>query len=419
MSTRWQQLVKTFGSDDEGAVAILFGLMTFMLFFMGAIAVDYSRVIDMRSRVSSAVDASSLVAGRALLDGQLNDSEIVVMATNYFNENVKGVKAMGTIDTPTIKIDRENGAVDIDVKSSVKMTLARIGGFTKMDIPVASAASYQQKDIEVGMALDITGSMGGMVGGKSKINALKGAFETFADRLIPEHKSESQKVRIGLAPYAAGINLGSYAAAASASKSKDGCVTERKSGMFSDTTDPFFVKADGTKDIDTTEGRMDFVCPTGAVVKPLSDDRDALKAAVNAYNLSASTGGHFGAQWAWNLVSEQWAGTWGGSGAPDPYQRVTDGKLIKAVVLMTDGIFNTAFHGKKSAEQAVALCAAMKAKNIVVFSVAFDAPAAAQSTLKSCATPGDGYYANASNPEELEAAFDKFAGKLTELRITK
>ncbi|MEQ1714938.1 MAG: hypothetical protein ABL907_02950 [Hyphomicrobium sp.] len=101
--------------------------------------------------------------------------------------------------------------------------------------------------------------------------------------------------------------------------------------------------------------------------------------------------------------------------------RVDDGKLLKAVVLMTDGIFNTEYHGPKSKNQAIALCDAMKAEGIVVFSVAFSGPreAADIATLKACATPGQGYFANASSTEELESAFSNFAGKLSELRVSK
>ncbi len=72
-------------------------------------------------------------------------------------------------------------------------------------------------------------------------------------------------------------------------------------------------------------------------------------------------------------MSDEWASMWGGDSAPDSYDRVKDGKLLKAVVLMTDGVFNVAFHGKKSAEQAIALCSAMKEKDVVVFSVGFRA----------------------------------------------
>lgn len=432
MTTRWQLIIKKFSSDEEGAVAILFGIMTFVLFFMGAIAIDYTRVVDMRTRVTAAVDAASLAAGRALLDGQLSDGEIVTLASNYFNEDVKPVNPMGTVGTPAITIDREAGTVDISVNSTVNMTLARISGMETMDIPVSSAAVFKQKNIEVGMALDITGSMDQTVGGKRKIDALKDAFEQFAERLIPDHKSSDQKVRIGIAPYSSGINLGILAAGVSANRSTDGCVTERKDEVLSDESaafTPFLVKADGKDDIDDSDGytpKNAYACPSAGLV-PLTDNKSQLIQAVNAFRAEGWTAGHLGVQWAWNLVSENWSGTFSGSAAPDPYVEVENDKLIKAVVLMTDGSFNTAYHGNKatknnwSKSQAIKMCDAMKAadKGVVVFSVAFDAPKDAQETLKSCASDGEGYYANASSPEDLEQAFQKFAGKLTQLRLSR
>ena len=61
----------------------------------------------------------------------------------------------------------------------------------------------------------------------------------------------------------------------------------------------------------------------------------------------------------------------------------------------------------------------MKAQGVVVFSVAFDAPADAQKTLRACATAGDSYYADAGNGQELDDAFEKFAQTLTQLRLSK
>ena len=55
---------------------------------------------------------------------------------------------------------------------------------------------------------------------------------------------------------------------------------------------------------------------------------------------------------------------WGGVSQPDPYSRVQEGKLIKAVVLMTDGIFNTAYHNANAADQAIRTCNNMKAKGV-------------------------------------------------------
>ena len=423
MYARWSELAKNFKSDERGSVAMIFGIAATAFLFLAGMAIDYGRVVRIKDRVSQAVDAASLAAGRALLDGKLTDTEIQVMALKYFNENVKSARGGSNIASPSIKINRESGAVDINVAAKVNMTLARIGGFKEVNVPVTSTAIFQQRDIEVGMALDITGSMGQVPskGGPRKIDALKGAFNKFADRLIPDVPNAGQKVRIGLAPYSAGINLGNFAAVASTNRSKDGCVTERKSGTASDTTDTFYVAADGTKDTDPTEGLAQgsaYTCPS-AQLTPLATDKATLEAAVAKFQPAGYTAGHLGIQWAWNLVSDKWGSTWGGNSAPDSYSRVKDGKLLKAVVLMTDGIFNTAYHGSKASDQAIALCSAMKAQGVVVFSVAFDAPADAQKTLRACATAGDSYYADAGNGQELDDAFEKFAQTLTQLRLSK
>ena len=396
MNTFSPLLLKAFKEQEQGSVGILFSLMSIALLFLSGMAIDYNRISDVRGRVSSAVDSASLAAGRAMLDGKLDDAQIVQLATTYFKENSKPAKAMGTVGEPAIAIDRDSGSVNISVRSDVAMTVSRIGGFKTMTVPVVSQAVYKQKDIEIGMALDITGSMQESIHGIRKIDALKGSFQNFADRLIPENNQSAQKVRIGLAPYSAGINLGDYAGIVSNGKSKDGCVVEAIAPAANDLNRVFNVGDKNSKNIDLINS-------------------------VKSYSPLGSTGGHFGIQWAWNLVSDQWASTWGGDSAPESYDRVKEGKLLKAVVLMTDGEFNTAYHNSTSASQAIALCNAIKAKGVVVFSVGFGlgGDAAALNTLKTCASEGDDYFADASSPEELDAAFQKFAGTLTQVRISK
>lgn len=422
---------KTFASDERGSVAVLFGMMSLALMFLAGVAIDTARVMDVRTRLADAADAAALTAGKALLDGSMSASEIEDLAVAYFEQNTKVIAGYSHIEKPVVAVNVDTGAVNVDVKAEVDMTLGRLAGLTKMELPVSSAAVFQQKDIEIAMALDITGSMNDTPasGGKRKIDSLKEAFATFAERIVPEQPNPNQRVRMALAPYSSGINLGSFAAGVSQNRSKDKCVTERKGGQLDDdAAQPFNVAADGIDDIDNSDGstpKKAYACPK-AVVEPLSDDRQQLIDTVNAFTTGGWTSGHLGVQWAWNLVSDKWS--WGGNSTPDSLSLVSEGKLIKAVVLMTDGSFNTAYHkasignGKWSKAQAVELCKQMRGsenKDIVVFAVAFDAPADAQETLKDCATPGDGYYVNAANGAELEAAFKKFADKLTELRLSK
>jgi len=92
---------------------------------------------------------------------------------------------------------------------------------------------------------------------------------------------------------------------------------------------------------------------------------------------------------------------------------------------MTDGIFNTYYQGSNgdSAFQARQLCAAMRDRGVIVFSVAFQAPSSAESLLKDCRTPettktGQTYF-DAQNGDELRTAFRSIASALNTLRLSK
>jgi von Willebrand factor type A domain len=162
-------------------------------------------------------------------------------------------------------------------------------------------------------------------------------------------------------------------------------------------------------------------------VIPLTNDKDALIKAVKSFKPDFSTAGHIGAQWAFNLISEKWGGVWG-SGAPAPYSQTQGNKpkLVKAVILMTDGIFNMSYHNGMARSQALSLCSAIKDqsnKNVVVFTIGFGlgGDPVAIKTLKDCATPSstNEYFVNANDSGELDRALQKFAGKLGDLRISR
>ena len=406
----------------------MFALTSIIIMFAAGMALDTARTYHMNERVGDAVDAAAIAAGRALLDGDLSDDEIKERAAIYIQENVAaGGGNFGSYATPDIQIDRDAGTVTIDVDVNVPTTLTRLGGFKNLYAPISTEAVFDQKDIEVAMALDVTGSMRGTTSdGVRKIDALKNAFKTFADKLLPEQISSERKVRIAVAPYSSGVNLDAFAGAATNNRSNDNCAIER-TGAASYTDEPvgagqyFKVHEDQPRDIDATQRRQSYTCPDATVI-PLTQDRDLLVSTVEGYNASGSTGGHLGVQWAWNLIAEQWGGFWGGDSQPDPYS-LTEGdnpKLIKAVILMTDGIFNTSFFNDSSAGQATELCNRIKQKNVRVFSIAFgDPPSQAKQTLEQCATPGPEYYADASDAKQLEAALAKFALKLNALRLSK
>lgn len=156
-------------------------------------------------------------------------------------------------------------------------------------------------------------------------------------------------------------------------------------------------------------------CPSASVMA-MSENKATLKSTIDSYSTGGMTAGHLGAAWAWYLVSPEWKDIWPSQSEPVAYNT---SNVTKAVILMTDGIFNQQYVGSNgnSANQARSICAEMKAKGVVVYAVAFQAPSAAQNLLRECST-SESYYFPADNGDELRLAFQKIALKLNNLRLT-
>ena len=408
-------LLKTkrrFANDENGAVAIIFAVMLIVLSFIAGMALDYSRVVHTNSKFAAAADAAALAAGRALQDGRYSDADVATLAKAYFQENISNSgDGFGEITSLDVNIDRENSTVTFDIDAGVPLTLTKVMGFDHVDLPVTSTVTFKQTDIELGMALDITGSMRGR-----KLSDLKSAAKDLIDILIPD-SGTTNSVRIGIAPYAASINAGPYAATVSNNTSTDGCVWERTGPQAFTSAAPSagaYLTAGATPtDIDPTEGTSYYSCPR-AEVTPLSDDKNALKRGINGLNAGGFTAGHIGAAWASYLVSPEWSSVWPSSSEPADYD---DEEVVKVVLLMTDGIFNTAYQNGTSDYQAHEVCNSMKNDDVLVYAIGFQAPSGAQATLRSCASSDDHYF-KADDGEELRTAFISIAKQLSNLRLS-
>ncbi len=422
-----------FVKNEDGAIAMTFALVSTAFMLIIGCAVDIGKAIHANQKIGTAVDGASVAAAKALKDGNSALADIETLARTYFDENIKGSGDYAKVNKFDVDVDEVKHEVTVTVEAAMPTSFARVAGIQQINIPKSATAVFAIRDIEVGLALDVTGSMNSLVdpmksSSGTKIAALKSSVQKFAEIMLPDNPPAGQKVRIGLAPYSASVNLGATVAkTVSNNRSKDGCVTER-SGSASDSDDSvsaggyFKVAADNRKDIDPKElnvGKDVYECPP-AVLLPLTDNKTTIINTVKTYSAKGFTGGHFGAQWAWNLVSENWDGVFTGSSKPDSYSKVTEQKLTKAVILMTDGVFNTSYHNGPSAQQAKALCDSMKAKGVVVFSIAFALDDAdAKKTLEACATPGSDYFADANNAADLDQAFAAFAAKIKALRLAR
>ncbi|MFY8163867.1 MAG: ubiquitin-activating E1 FCCH domain-containing protein [Brevundimonas sp.] len=180
-------------------------------------------------------------------------------------------------------------------------------------------------------------------------------------------------------------------------------------------------------------------CPSSTIL-PLSSDRSALKSRIRDLSVVGSTAGQIGMAWGWYAVSPNFNGLWPGSpaGAYEPED------TLKAVIIMTDGEFNTPYNSGVIAvdagagsggyrdkinqnatngdpfAQGQALCDSMKAAGVIVYTVGFQISrgGSAAALLADCATSPQHAHLPASGAD-LSAAFAEIGRDITRLRISK
>lgn len=154
-------------------------------------------------------------------------------------------------------------------------------------------------------------------------------------------------------------------------------------------------------------------------VKPfeLSHNKTQIKAYITGLYANGGTAGHQGVAWGWYLISPEWKDVFDNNAEPLSYDEPDS---IKAMIIMTDGEFNSQFYGSQgnSMNQAKALCDAIKLKDVVVYTIAFDAPDAGKQVLEYCATNPE-FYFNATNGQELKDSYQTIASSISDLRIKR
>lgn len=178
-------------------------------------------------------------------------------------------------------------------------------------------------------------------------------------------------------------------------------------------------------------------CPASTII-PLATDRTMLKSRIDALSATGPTAGQIGAAWGWYMLSPNFASLWPTASQPAAYTQMD---VLKVLVFMTDGDFNTAYcnnvlsndsAGSNSQQincnatngnpttQAQSICTAAKAKGIIIYTVGFQvgAGSTAEAFIKGCATDAGHVYLPTSGTL-LKDAFAAIGRDITKLRLSK
>lgn len=188
-------------------------------------------------------------------------------------------------------------------------------------------------------------------------------------------------------------------------------------------------------------------CPA-STIQPLTANKTTLHGIIGTHAeprtlvAHGGTAGHLGLGWGWYMLSPNFSYLWpNAENKPAAYGK---NNLVKAVIFMTDGIFNTAYNSGvvssesasepdankinqtasngTSKDQAQALCDEIKkpAYKTLLYVVGFDlaGDATTLNFLRGCATSVDHFY-QADTGASLSDAFKAIAQSLSELRVSK
>jgi Flp pilus assembly protein TadG len=176
-------------------------------------------------------------------------------------------------------------------------------------------------------------------------------------------------------------------------------------------------------------------CPTHQI-QPLTSSKTTLHNLIGALSTSGATAGQIGTAWGWYTVAPNFNTLWPSNSAGN----FNDNDLLKAVIIMTDGEFNTSYcSGVISQDSSIGgtnrincnadngdpfdqtelLCTAMQAQDILIYTVGFqmDPSGRGAEVLNGCATSGTAFLPVSG--ADLTDAFKAIGRDITRLRISR
>jgi len=444
-----------YGADRSGNVAILYAMLAVVLMASIGAAVDIGRWLHARDQTISAVDAALLAGGRALQTNANDTAGAIAAAQEFYAQNVSS-RIPVTGDSIAFQIGGDGMSMSASGTAYIKTPFLQFASIDQLPLLSTAQTQFSQaqlavggnggQNIEIAMMLDITGSMAGQ-----KLQDLKDSASDLVNIVIWNDQSKFTS-KVAIVPFsedirlptstalnkARGTTLPSSKSVSSTTYYLSDCVVERTGTQKYTDTAPAtgqYVMGHYTSSSTGSGSSKKGVCtvPTTAAIAPLSSDKQSLLAKITSLSAAGGTAGHLGTAWAWYTLSPNWSSLWPAN-APAAYGAEN---LEKIAILMTDGEYNTQYDSNGisvnqnasscpqaangcSTAQARALCTAMKAKGIVVYTVGFQLGGnqTAIDTVNQCATDSGKTY-TADDGEQLKQAFRDIALKLTSLYLSK
>ena len=463
MSRRVRRRFASFARDDEGGAITMLMLVLFIgVLLLTGISLDLARHESERADLQSAVDRGVLQA--ASLRNSTIDEDKVRKAIERFVDTRTLSESDTTVALGNVTLTPGERSIEVAAGFPMPTSFMRLAGVGSLEVGAYSSAVERDPNIELSLVLDMSGSMCQPC---TKLEALKTAAQSFITEVVGPNTGK--KVSVNLIRYDWHVNVGPWMFNRMANTPRDpakgscyqikieddlednpGTIPNQSAGETrGQIGDAWFINDFGT----ITGHKFTNVCPPdSAAILYLEHDATKLNQAINAMSTNnGSTATYLAMQWGLALLNPasqpvvaemaasddvMVAGSGGGMVFPpelvdDAFASRpaswTDHLTNKYLVLFTDGNLNvqgdfyTEF-GDSPPSQAEAeqvfldQCQHAKDNDIVVFTIAFEAPPSAEDDMRDCATNNSFYFeADSGNIDEV---FDKIARNIQVLKLT-
>ncbi|MCB1398354.1 MAG: VWA domain-containing protein [Rhodobacteraceae bacterium] len=375
--------IHQFARQDNGSMAVFSVFVFFAMLLVGGLAIDMMRHENERIRMQNTADRSVLAA--TMLRENVSEATPQQIVEAYFAAEGLSTQLNGRID---VDEDPDTGrtvtVVPAATVPSLFMSMIGIDDFSVVTPARATEAVGGGTQLELVMVLDVSGSMNG----QGKIGAMRTAAAELATTLLAGN--EDGNVALTIVPYDSWVLppaslLNNFTNVSGSGACNDWSVWNIITNTLNQATTRRNCNADNWAQVRPYENSV-------------NDATTALNALVARGTTSIDLGLRYGAMFfdpslqpaISNLIA---------NGEVDP---VFEGRpydwdtpnVMRSLILLTDGQ-NCCGERYGQAIQdlnTLAVCTELKARNILVYTIAFQAPTAGATLMQACASSPNHYF---------------------------
>lgn len=196
-----------FARDERGVTAVIWAISFSTFLIASGMAIDYGIAVSEQHREQRALDAATLAGSLQMGDAEhLTKVPATVEAFYAANRSARGGSTL-----KSTSYDPNKGEIAATAGASVKTTFLRMKttGRNSIDVGARSKVVKGAGSIEIALVLDNSGSMGGSSGSVNGtyIEDLKAAATNLSTAMFAGTDG-GDRVKLGLVPFAASVNVG-------------------------------------------------------------------------------------------------------------------------------------------------------------------------------------------------------------------